>query len=140
MQKTSKKTTAARSAEPKQPEPPLLTAREKRLVKVNRHFEAIQEAQAFFAGISSTDLDSLLTFKRILDRNRGCNTPVEEFISHLVWHYGACEDDGKGLTVEQIEADLEGLRDANLPEEIEHAHWMAARYPLPEAKEPEGTA
>src|SRR5258708_27283971 len=126
---------AARSAEPKQPDPPQPTEREKRLAEAERHLEAIQEAQAFFAGMSHLTLYSLLTFKLISDRNRGCNTPVEEFLTNLVWLYEKCEEEGVGLTIEAIEAAVQGLKDADLSGEIEHAHWMAARYPLlqPEA-------
>jgi hypothetical protein len=45
-------------------------------------------------------------------------------------------DDGKGLTVEDIEAEVEELRSSDLPGEIEQAHFMASRYPRPEPKTP----
>jgi hypothetical protein len=137
-QRTIKQPAAATEA-PQQPEPPQPTARELRIAEIQRHLEAIQEARAFFDGMSPERFYLLLTFKQIIDNHRGCTTPVEEFISHLVWLWGREDENGQGLTVEDIESAMEQLREADLSEEIKNAHWMAARYPLPESKTPEAT-
>ena len=128
------------AAQPKQPEPPQ-SARELRMAEVERKLKAFEEASAFFADMSSRSLYLLLTFRKIIDNDRGCTTPVEEFISHLVWLWGKEDENGQGLTVEDIESEVRQLREADLSGEIKNAHWMAARYPLPktntaEAAEP----
>ena len=47
----------------------------------------------------------------------------EEFIINLVHYYGWCDERGEGMTLEQVEHEVEELRGAHLTDEIEHAHW-----------------
>jgi hypothetical protein len=85
------------------------------------------------------NFQALKTFQLILDRNRGCNTPIEDFLCDLVERYGWLDDDGLGMTIEDIERKVDDLRKADLQGEIEHAHLMASRYPRPENNTEEST-
>jgi hypothetical protein len=125
---------AARSAEPIQPEPPQPTAGELRRAETKRQFQALHDFAEIIRDVDECDFGSLKTFKLIMDRNRGCNTPIEEFITNLVMMYGLRDDDGKGLTLEDIQFDMRQfiIDDGAMERAIRDAHYMASRYPLPE--------
>jgi hypothetical protein len=109
------------------------TPRELRQAHTKRQFEALREiAEAFVNDTNSIHFEMLRTFKVILDRCKGCNTPIEEFIESLVMRYGQRDDNGEGMTIADVEWEMEQLRDADLPGEIAQAHFMANRYPRPE--------
>jgi hypothetical protein len=136
---------AAPSAEPKpevvqlvEPQP---TARELRRAEVNHQLEALREF-AKVTDLGLIDFERLKTFKLILDRNTGSNTPIEEFITSLVDTYERRDEDGEGLTLEDIQWHLQQsiTDDSNLKRAIENAHFLAARYPLPEPEKPAATA
>lgn len=133
MPRTKQKPAQPVAAQPIRTEPPQPTSKELREARIKRQFEAVEElAQVFIKDITSVHFELLKTFKLILDRSRGCTTPVEEFIESLVMRYGWRDDEGKGLTIEDVEREMADLRSADLAGEIEQAHFMANRYPLPE--------
>jgi hypothetical protein len=136
-QRQPKTKPAARGAEPIEPEPPQPTARELRMAEVARTLKAFEETAAFLARLDSHQIYLLQAFLKIMDNDRGCTTPIEEFISDLVWHWAKEDEDGQGLTLERIESEVETLRKGHLSEEIRNAHWMASRYPLPEPEQAE---
>ena len=81
------------------------------------------------------NFQTLKTFKLILDRNRGSRTPIESFLVGLVYLYQSSDDNGKGLTLKDIEWEMrQELLDSDaLTQTIKDAHFMASRYPLPES-------
>src|SRR5438045_865322 len=91
MPQTKQKPAAQTEAQPIQTEPQL-TVRQQRFAESERQLGALQEFFRVFHDMNITDFEKLKTFKSILDHNRGCNTPVEEFISDLVLHYGWCDE------------------------------------------------
>lgn len=105
-----------------------------RQLEDERQLKMLQEFIGAFGNMSLTDFEDLKTFKLILERERGCNTPVEEFLVNLIERYGWRDDHGKGLTVEEIKKETDELCAGDLQREIEHAHFMAQRYPLPTSK------
>ena len=96
---------------------------------------ALREFIDVLDSISETDLETLATFKLIMDRDRGCTTPVETFLVSLVRDYGMYDNDGEGLTLENIEFEMKQhlLDDGALSRAIEEAHFLASRYPLPKS-------
>jgi hypothetical protein len=98
------------------------------MAEVARTLKAFEETAAFLARLDSHSIYLLQAFVKIMDNDRGCTTPVEEFISDLVWHWAKEDEDGQGLTLEQIESEVETLRKGQLSEEIRNAHWMASRF------------
>jgi hypothetical protein len=111
-----------------------------RLAEVERTLKAFEETAAFLARFDPLSLYLLQAFVKIMDNRRGCTTSVEDFISDLVWRWPKEDEDGQGLTLEQIESEVETLKKGNLSEEIKDAHWMASRYPLPEPEKATGEA
>ncbi len=103
-----------------------------------RLLTVLQEFLGEFNEIRPSDFESLRFLRLIQVRDRGCITPIEDFIHTLVQAYGWQDEQRKGLTVEYIERLLESLQ--GLPEEIERAHFMASRYPLSEPRKTEVTA
>ena len=45
-----------------------------------------------------------------------------------------------GLTIEKIEREVQELKDDNMSDSIETAHFLASRYPRPEPEKEAGTA
>ena len=88
----------------------------------------------FHEEISLYDFETLKTFKLILDRDGGSNTPVEHFLVSLIHLYGYHDADGEGLTLEDIQWEMQQdlLDNDALTQTIKDAHFMASRYPLPE--------
>src|SRR6267143_242309 len=110
------------------------SARELRQAESSRQFEALSGFAKVINDMNASDFELLQTFKLIIDRCRGCNTPIEEFITSLVLMYGLHDDDGQGLTLKdiQFEMDQDIIDDRAMERAIEDAHYMASRYPLPQ--------
>jgi len=136
MPKTTKQKPAAPpEAQPMQPEPPKPTRAELRKAETKRQFEALRSvAKTIYDDMDPHSFQALKTFKLILDRDKGCTTPVEDFLVNLIHVYEYRNDDGEGLTLEDIQREMEEhLLDGNaLSGAIRDAHFMARRYPLPE--------
>ena len=77
-------------------------------------------------------LKELQTYKLIMDRERGCTTPVEAFIEGLVVHYQGRDEKGQGLTMDDIKFQMNQLGEQDLREALETAYFMTDRYPRPE--------
>ncbi len=95
---------------------------------VARHFEALQGVLGLLNNLDNYDLRQLEMFRLILSRDRGFLTPVEAFLCELVRLYGANDDAGDGLPLEDIEEAVNDLRES-LPGAIEQARFLADRYP-----------
>jgi hypothetical protein len=133
MPRTKQKPAQPVAAQPIQPEPRQPTPRELRQADTKRQFQALQGfAKAFVDDIDPVHFEMLRIFKLILDRNKGCTTPIEDFFENLVHMYAIRDDEEKGMTIADVEWEMEQLRDADLPGEIAQAHFMANRYPRPE--------
>jgi hypothetical protein len=116
-----------------QPEQPEERTHQEREAERQRRFDALSP---FLERLDPIKLESLLTFKRILDRDRGCTTPVESFIEGLVNDY-KCEDEaGRGLTLIGVEWRLAQFRQ-EYSSAIEQARFIANRYALSEASDAE---
>lgn len=124
---------AAAPAEPK-PEPPQLNPRLTRIEEAQQQLEVLQKFAREINQMDSINFMLVKTFCLILSRSRGCTTPIEQFIEHLVWSYARSNDKGRGLTIEEVEQEVKDLRGSDLADEIRQAHFMASRYPLPEPK------
>lgn len=135
MPQTKQKPAADAAAPPIQPEPQKPNPTELREGETKRQFEALEGfARMFNEEMSLHDFQTLKTFKLILDRNRGSSTPIESFLLGLVYLYQSSDDNGKGLTLEDIQWEMrQELLDSDaLTQTIKDAHFMASRYPLPE--------
>ena len=124
---------AAALAEPK-PEPRQLNPR---IEEAQQQLEVLQMFAREINQLDSIKLMRVKAFCLIMSRSRGCTTPIEEFIEQLVQRYAWSNDEGRGLTIEEVEEELEDLRGADLADEIRQAHFMASRYPLPEPEKAE---
>lgn len=67
----------------------------------------------------------LAMFARILEAERGCDTPVEEFITQLVMSYGY----GHAITPDTVIAEVDGAFRTNFDSAIEIARMMMKKYP-----------
>ena len=122
------------AATPKQPEAPQPTAEELRKAETEREFQTLNHlAKTFWEEMSLHHFQALKTFKLILDRDAGSTTPVEDFLTSLIHLYQLRDDEGKGLTLKDIEWRMhQDLLDEDaLPRAIREAHFVASRYPLP---------
>jgi hypothetical protein len=136
MPQTKQKPAAATQAQPIQAEPSKPTPKELRRAETKRQFQALNHlAKTFWEDMGLYNFQALTTFKLILDRNRGSNTPVENFLVTLIHVYESRDDDGKGLTLQDIQWQMEqDLTDHEaLSGAIRDAHFMASCYPLPES-------
>jgi hypothetical protein len=84
--------------------------------------------------LRSTDIDILEGAVLISERHAGCTTPVEDFLVNVIRDYVWLDDDGRGLTPERIEHELEQLKE-NYESTVREAHFVASRHPLPEASD-----
>jgi hypothetical protein len=135
MPQTKQKPAAATEAQPIQPEPPKPTAKELREAETQCQFKALEGfARMFHEEISLHDFQTLKTFKLIMDRNAGCNTPVENFLVDLIHLYEIRDANGEGLTLEDIQSEMQQdlIDNDALSGAIKDAHFIASRYPLPE--------
>ena len=64
----------------------------------------------------------------------GIDDPMSKFICDLIFHYGRCEADGSGMTIDLVEDKLAELRE-NMDEAISEARFISSRYPRPEASD-----
>ncbi len=128
------------AAEAPKPEPPKPTVKELRDAECTQQLETLRRLASEFGDMSRTDFENMKTFWLILSRNKGCTTPIEEFIAGLVETYDWADQEGKGMTLEQVEHEMDELRGNHLADEIEQAHFMASRYPLPKAETADATA
>jgi hypothetical protein len=55
---------------------------------------------------------------------------MSKFICELIWCNAQAEAAGRGLTLKEVEHELEQLRE-NFEEALSEAHFIASRYPLP---------
>jgi len=129
------KTKPAAAAQPIQPEPPQLTEQQKEEATEKHRRQLLGELVAAISDLSKHELETLRDFKLVMDHDRGSTTPIEEFLTGLVHSYSAADEGGRGMTLADVEWHMTQLRDADLEREIEHAHFMASRYPLPSEAE-----
>jgi hypothetical protein len=132
MPKTKTKP-AAGETKPPQPELTRQEVLNARRAKDERKF---QELRGFIDVLESIpdahDLALLETFRLILVRSRGCTTPIEDFLESLILLYKVSDEDGTGMTLEDIEHKLVQLRENDLADTIETAYFLTDRYPRPE--------
>lgn len=82
--------------------------------------------------LDSHRIETLETVKLIIDRDKGCATPVESFITSLIMMYAHYDDDGRGLTPEDIECRMKELRDDYVTG-VRDAYFISSRHaPLTE--------
>jgi hypothetical protein len=83
------------------------------------------------ADISAHELEDLSTLRLILNTQCDCTTPAENLIVSLIHSYAWSEDDHRGLTVQDVESELDEMR-LNLRDAIRDAYHIADRYPRSE--------
>ena len=85
-----------------------------------------------FLDLDEGDLEMIELVKKLKPRTFcGVDDPMAKFIIDLLHHYIWAEDNGKGMTVEDVESELEDLRQ-NMAEAISEAYFIGDRYPRPE--------
>lgn len=77
--------------------------------------------------LDSNRIETLETMKLIIDRDKGCSTPVEAFITSLIMMYAHYDDDGQGLTPKDIEIRIKEFRD-DYETGVRDAHFIASRH------------
>jgi hypothetical protein len=87
--------------------------------------------------ISVSDLENLSTLQLIMSTQCDCTTPAENLIVSLIRNYAWMEDVHRGLTVQDVESELDEMR-VNLRDAIRDAYHIADRYPRSENSELEG--
>jgi hypothetical protein len=113
------------------PSPTAAHDEKKELMPTERRKERAKLLQEFATIFDSIDDHTLLCIEAVLliqRRDRGCNTPVEEFIDSLLLTYMLRDDDGVGMTLEDVEHYVEQLRD-NYESAVRDAFFVADRYP-----------
>ena len=98
--------------------------------------QRVKVIKDLFGDISEGDLEMMETAKLINAREKSGSTPVESFIWNLLLVYRLRENVGKGMTLEQIEQEITTLRE-DYSAAIDDAHFIADRYPRPEASNAE---
>lgn len=127
---------ASRKTEPKEPvltPPTPLTDDQQyqaRLADYKSRVEKLNEIFSFFEDGHRLEMFEYLQL--IMDHSDGCATPVEDFITKLILCYGWADRGGHGLTMENIESELDTLKE-DLDDAIRGSHFIASRYKKPEA-------
>jgi hypothetical protein len=116
------------------PSPNAAHDEKKELTPTERRKERAKVLQEFAILFESIDHHTLLRIEAVMliqRRDRGCNTPIEEFIDSLLLTYMLRDDDGVGMTLEDVEFEMEQLRD-NYESAVKDAFFVADRYPRPQ--------
>jgi hypothetical protein len=130
------KTTPAAEAPPIQPEPAQLTEQQKEEAEEQLRCQVLGELIATISELSRHKLWLIQTFEAIVERERGCTTPIEAFIESLVMHYGVTDKNGEGLTIEQIKFQMDQhIREQDVRDTLETAYFLTDRYPRPEPEQ-----
>ena len=99
--------------------------------------ERVKVINNLLGGLDGIKLLQLETVRLMTDRTRcGINDPISKFICDLIFHYGRREEEGLGLTIEDVESELAELRE-NMSEALSEAHFIAGRYPRRESHDAE---
>ncbi len=127
---------ADRRPETAEPKPARTAApvEKKELTPKDRRKEHAKLLRELGSILGSTDDHTLLRIEAVLliqRRGRGCNTPIEEFIDNLLLTYMLRDDDGIGMTLEEVEHEMRQLRE-NYGSAVQDAFFMADRYARPE--------
>lgn len=89
-----------------------------------RAFSALAE---MLGELTESNLEDLATFAKVLSNDRGCITPVEELISNLVLTYRVRDQKGLGVTLQDVERDLETFRQS-YDMMLENYAFVTGRY------------